>query len=147
MVRASELPEKFLNLAPIASLQTPTGETSTGEIPAFALPPITPEQRASLARLQGDLRWLVTEGYVTEFIDGRLIAPPPITEAKKKEAEAAENDPENFPEATVSTDASAPKPDDGSAPESASGEPAVEPAAPAAEVPAELPADPAGSDI
>ncbi len=41
----------------------------------------------------------MTEGYVTEFIDGRLFASPPIAEAKKKEAEASENDPENFPEA------------------------------------------------
>jgi hypothetical protein len=101
MVRASELPEKFLGLGPIASLQSAPNEAPSGEVPAFAVPPLTSEQRANLARLQGDLRWLVTEGYVTEFIDGRLFAPPPIAEAKKKEAEAAEHDPENFPEATT----------------------------------------------
>jgi hypothetical protein len=99
MVRASELPEKFLGLGPIVSLQAASGETSTGEIPAIPAPALTPEQRGKLVRLQGDLRWLVTEGYVTEFIDGRLFASPPIAEAKKKEAEASENDPENFPEA------------------------------------------------
>jgi hypothetical protein len=99
MVRASELPEKFLGLGPIATLQAASGETSTGEIPALPVPALTPEQRGKLVRLQGDLRWLVTEGYVTEFIDGRLFASPPIAEAKKKEAEASENDPENFPEA------------------------------------------------
>ncbi|HXA80168.1 MAG TPA: hypothetical protein VNV14_02775 [Opitutaceae bacterium] len=99
MVRASELPEKFLGLGPIATLQASSGETSTGEIPAIPAPALTPEQRGKLVRLQGDLRWLVTEGYVTEFIDGRLFAAPPIAEAKKKEAEASENDPENFPEA------------------------------------------------
>ena len=93
MVRASELPEKFLGLGPIASLQS-----SSGEVPAIPAPALTPEQRGKLVRLQGDLRWLVTEGYVTEFIDGRLFAAPPIAEAKKKEAEASENDPENFPE-------------------------------------------------
>jgi len=48
--------------------------------------------------MQGDLRWLVTEGYVTEFIDGRLFAPPPIPEARKREVESEEHDPENFPE-------------------------------------------------
>jgi hypothetical protein len=99
MVRASELPEKFLNLGPVGSLQASAGETATGEIPAIPAPALTPEQRGKLIRLQGDLRWLVTEGYVTEFIDGRLFAAPPIAEAKKKEAEASENDPENFPEA------------------------------------------------
>jgi hypothetical protein len=99
MVRASELPEKFLGLGPIATLQSSSGETPAGEIPAIPAPAITPEQRGKLIRLQGDLRWLVTEGYVTEFIDGRLFASPPIAEAKKKEAEASEHDPENFPEA------------------------------------------------
>jgi hypothetical protein len=99
MVRASELPEKFLGLGPIASLQASSGEAASGETPAIPAPALTPEQRGKLIRLQGDLRWLVTEGYVTEFIDGRLFASPPIAEAKKKEAEASENDPENFPEA------------------------------------------------
>jgi hypothetical protein len=99
MVRASELPEKFLGLGPVAGLQASSGETPAGEIPAIPAPALTPEQRGKLVRLQGDLRWLVTEGYVTEFIDGRLFASPPIAEAKKKEAEASENDPENFPEA------------------------------------------------
>jgi hypothetical protein len=98
MVRASELPEKFLGLGPIASLQSSPGEAASGETPAIPAPAITPEQRSKLVRLQGDLRWLVTEGYVTEFIDGRLFASPPIAEAKKKEAEASEHDPENFPE-------------------------------------------------
>jgi hypothetical protein len=99
MVRASELPEKFLGLGPIASLQSSSGEAASGETPAIPAPAITPEQRSKLVRLQGDLRWLVTEGYVTEFIDGRLFASPPIAEARKKEAEASEHDPENFPEA------------------------------------------------
>ena len=48
--------------------------------------------------MQGDLVWLVREGYVTEFIDGRLFAPPPMVEARKKEIEGEEHDPENFPE-------------------------------------------------
>jgi hypothetical protein len=52
--------------------------------------------------MQGDLRWLVAEGYVTEFIDGRLFAPPPMVEARNQEVETEEHDPENFPEAPVS---------------------------------------------
>jgi hypothetical protein len=127
MVRASELPERLLGLGPISSLKSSTEETSSGEIPVIAAAPLTPEQRGKLARLQGDLRWLVTEGYVTEFIDGRLFAPPPMAEARKKEAEAAEHDPENFPEEPVSTgtpsysEASADKSNDESGPETDAG--------------------------
>jgi hypothetical protein len=51
--------------------------------------------------------WLVREGYVTEFIDGRLFAPPPMVEARKKEIENEEHDPENFPEAPASSEAPA----------------------------------------
>ena len=51
-----------------------------------------------------DLHWLVQEGYVTEFADGRLFTPPPMAEARVKAAESGEveeHDPENFPEAPV----------------------------------------------
>jgi hypothetical protein len=59
----------------------------------------TPEQRERIGRVHNDLIWLVREGYVTEFIDGGLYAPPPMVEARKKEVEAEDVDPENFPEA------------------------------------------------
>jgi hypothetical protein len=65
---------------------------------------VTPEQREKIMRMQGDLIWLVREGYVTEFIDGGLYAPPAMVEARKKEVEAEENDPENFPEAPRSAE-------------------------------------------
>ena len=48
-----------------------------------------------------DLHWLVHEGYVTEFADGRLFTPPPMAEARVKATESAEgeeHDPENFPD-------------------------------------------------
>lgn len=103
MVRASELPAKFLGLR-LPALEKP-GPSITGTNPPLPLEPAAPEpvltidERARLHRLQGDLVWLVREGYVTEFIDGRLFAPPPLAEARKKEAEIEEHDPENFPEA------------------------------------------------
>src|SRR5436305_14751475 len=75
-------------------------------VPAPAEPVLTPEERAKVVRLQGDLVWLVREGYVTEFIDGRLFAPPPMVEARKKEIETEEHDPENFPEAPPVTETS-----------------------------------------
>ena len=96
---------------------------------------VTQEQRERMLRMQGDLIWLVREGYVTEFIDGGLYAPAAMVEARKKEVEAEEVDPENFPEAPQ-------------APEPAASEPAPrEPAASDATVPeAAAPAAVAGAE-
>jgi hypothetical protein len=59
-----------------------------------------------LKRVTMDLHWLVQEGYVTEFADGRLFTPPPMAEARAKAAESQdleEHDPENFPEAPAAS--------------------------------------------
>ena len=82
LVKAGDLAAKMLDIHPPAEGAT-----------------FTPEQREKVMRMQCDLIWLVREGYVTEFIDGGLYAPPAMVEARKKEVEAEENDPENFPEA------------------------------------------------
>lgn len=105
MAKAGELHTKFLGLAlPVA----PTPEAiAAGTAPADV--PLTPEQREKISRMQGDLVWLVREGYVTEFIDGRLFAAPAMVEARKKEIESTEHDPENFPDAPA-TPAVAPAP-------------------------------------
>jgi hypothetical protein len=132
MVRAGELPAKFLGLAPAAA---PVAVEGAEVVPAGP----SADDRARVARLQGDLLWLVREGYVTEFIDGRLFAPPPMVEARKKEIEAEDHDPENFPEvapaaATPAEGEAAPAPVESAAPEAAPGEPAVgseEPPSPA----------------
>lgn len=118
MIRASELPKKYLNIDLPKTPDTPAAAPAATEpapaetpaIPAAAEPILTIEQRAKITRMQGDLRWLVTEGYVTEFIDGRLFAPPPMVEARKKEIEAEEHDPENFPEVPAATEAPKPAP-------------------------------------
>ncbi|MFT3869766.1 MAG: hypothetical protein QM715_15055 [Nibricoccus sp.] len=114
MIKASELPLKFLGIKP-PEAPPATPATEAGTVPPIqtsgTLPPITPEaataltaeDQSKLTRLNGDLRWLVTEGYVTEFIDGRLFAAPPMTEARKQEVEKDEHDPENFPEAPQTT--------------------------------------------
>lgn len=157
MVRASELPVKFLQIDPAvlkavepASPADAAAESATAPV---AAPQLTIEQRAKISRMQGDLRWLVTEGYVTEFIDGRLFAPPPMVEARKKEVESEEHDPENFPEVPPAPAAAAP-----AAPVVEESAPAVQPlpesvmtAPPTAEVthpetaPAEAPVPPANS--
>jgi hypothetical protein len=91
LVKAGDLSSKMLGIA------APAEGTS-----------LTPEQREKIMRMQGDLIWLVREGYVTEFIDGGLYAPPAMVEARKKEVEAEENDPENFPEAPRQSEQRAP---------------------------------------
>ena len=95
MIKASDLADKFLGYsAPAKVAAAAAGESAA----APAAPALSAEQTAKLNRLNGDLRWLVSEGYVTEFIDGRLFAPAPVVESRKKEIEGAEHDPENFPE-------------------------------------------------
>ncbi|MEO7413781.1 MAG: hypothetical protein ABIZ81_10515 [Opitutaceae bacterium] len=108
MVKASALPAKFLGIK-MPAVPAPDA-TPAVETPPMIEPVLSIDDRAKIARLQGDLVWLVREGYVTEFIDGRLFAPPPMVEARKKEAEASEHDPENFPEIPVS-ETRAPSPD------------------------------------
>ena len=130
MIKASELAEKFFGFAapvvskpaePVAPVEGVAAETTA---PAASSTPLTAEQQGKLNRLVGDLRWLVSEGYVTEFIDGRLFAAPAVVDARKKEIEGAEHDPENFPEAPV-------------AETPAVAEPAAEPVAEAAPIPEE----------
>jgi hypothetical protein len=93
LVKAGELAAKMLGINPPAEGAT-----------------FTPEQREKVMRMQGDLIWLVREGYVTEFIDGGLFAPPPMVEARKKEIEAEDHDPENFPEAPPASNSRPPMP-------------------------------------
>ena len=107
MIKASELAEKFLGFAalvvskPVEPVAPVEGVVAEPSPPVASSTPLTLEQQSKLNRLVGDLRWLVSEGYVTEFIDGRIFAPPAVVEARKKEIEGAEHDPENFPEVPV----------------------------------------------
>ena len=118
----------------------PAAETAPAAAPVEST--LTPEEQEKVKRVTMDLRWLVQEGYVTEFADGRLFTPPPMPEARIKAAETAEgeeHDPENFPDAPAAspapTEPAAPPP----AAEAVPAAPAAEPA-PAAAEPAEAPA-------
>lgn len=129
MVKASELPQRMLGIEPRPA-------PVEGEVAA----PVSAEETEKLNKLKGDLRYLVKEGYMTEFVDGSLYCPPPMVEARKREIEASEVDPENFPEAPVAKAAPVA--------EQAPNAPAVEPVAETAPAPeaasdAEKPADPA----
>jgi hypothetical protein len=140
MIRASELPGKFLGIAPLPPpkpVEAPAAavEGAGGVEPPKAGPELSVEDRARLARMQADLVWLVREGYVTEFIDGRLFAPPPMVEARKKEVESEEHDPENFPEPPPAESTPAP----------VAGSPAAD-AAPVEPAPAATEAQPPAAD-
>ena len=88
MVKESELPEKLLGIAP-----------RTAPVEGADAATYSAEEQAKLLKLKGDLRYLVKEGYVTEFVDGSLFTPAPMVESKKREIEATDVDPDNFPEA------------------------------------------------
>lgn len=67
---------------PTAEIAPSAVETSTQATPKEEL---NEEDRAKLNQLMLDLRWLITEGYVTEYGDGRLFAPAPLPEPSKKD--------------------------------------------------------------
>jgi hypothetical protein len=137
MVRASELPVKFLGIATAAVRAPEAPPSEVAAVDAGAKPATPPEapkaesslsidERAKISRMQGDLLWLVREGYVTEFIDGRLFAPPPMVEARKREVEASEHDPENFPEAPAGAEGSEAKSAGDAAPAETTSAPSTE---------------------
>ncbi|MBA3850193.1 MAG: hypothetical protein C0502_09400 [Opitutus sp.] len=134
MLAMKELPQKFLGIdlaAAVTAAPAPAEGSTPSQAPFAAL---APEQAEKLRKMNNDLRWLVMEGYVTEFSDGKLYAAPPMVPqaAKKADEHGEEHDPVDFPEAPVSAEAAA-------APVAeASGEPAESAAAepaPAAEPP------------
>jgi hypothetical protein len=108
MVHVKNLPKSFLGIevppaAPVApaSAEPTAGKPAEGPTPSQApFAALAPEQAEKLRKMSNDLRWLVMEGYVTEFSDGKLFAPPPMAPqaAKKAEAGDEEHDPVDFPE-------------------------------------------------
>jgi hypothetical protein len=147
MIMVRELSLKLLGLTlpagasappmPVPPAPAAEGSPAPETVPAAAPveSPLTPEDQEKVKRVTMDLRWLVQEGYVTEFADGRLFTPPPMPEARVKAAETGEgeeHDPENFPDAPAATPG----------PAEPVASPPAEAAAPAeAAVPAEEPAE------
>ena len=120
MIHVKDLPKAFHGIdvaaataAATAAAPLPEG-TTVSQAPFMVLPP---DQSEKLRKMGNDLRWLVMEGYVTEFSDGKLFSPPPMAPqaAKKAESGEEEHDPVDFPDVPA---ASAPK----------AAEPAPEPA-------------------
>jgi hypothetical protein len=153
MITVKELPMKLLGFTRPSAPSAPkipeasglvAAAPDAGSAPADApKTALTAEQQETLKRVTMDLHWLVQEGYVTEFADGRLFTPPPMAEARAKNVESGEgeeHDPENFP------DAPAPSPSEPAVQPPAPAEPAP-PAAGTLEVPAEPEPPPAESAV
>lgn len=141
MLSLKELPLKFLGIdlaAAQAAVPVPAEGSTPSQAPFAVLPP---EQAEKLRKMNNDLRWLVMEGYVTEFSDGKLFAPPPMAPqaAKKAEEHGEEHDPVDFPEAPAPAAAPAATPTEAAPAEaSAPAETAsAEASAPAETAPAE----------
>ncbi|MFZ5495282.1 MAG: hypothetical protein ACOZE5_08090 [Verrucomicrobiota bacterium] len=152
MVPVKDLPKLYLGIE-IPAAPAPGGPAAgkpegapPSQAPFSTLPP---DQAEKLRKMSNDLRWLVMEGYVTEFSDGKLFAPPVMAPqaAKKAESGEEEHDPVDFPEAhPTSGTPAAPTAEQAAAepppPAPARTEPAPEPApaAPAAPSVADSPA-------
>src|SRR5690606_29143281 len=77
MIHVKDLPRVFLGIDVASATPTTTAPEGTphSQVPFPALPP---DQAEKLRKMGNDLRWLVMEGYVTEFSDGKLFSPPPM---------------------------------------------------------------------
>ncbi len=95
MVHAKDLPVKFLSVdvgEALAATALPEG-TSPAQAPG-----LSPEQAGCLRKMSNDLRWLVSEGYVMEFSDGKLFTPPISQQTRKGQKHGEMHDPADFPE-------------------------------------------------
>ncbi len=151
--------------APPVAAPTPAANEAAAapqDSPAVPAPPVSDEPTPEQTAVIGDLHWLVHQGHVIEFADGRMdtakkpVPRPPKPEAKPTEAkpategEAAPTTVEPEGETPILTEAEIPA----SEPEPAvEPEPAAEataetpaPAEPAADVPASEPATVASAD-
>lgn len=157
LVNVAELPLKFLGFAPPAA-PAATAPASAPAAPAPAegapaettaapsaeaapasAPEPTAEQKNALNRLVLDLRWLVAEGYVAEYSDGRLFAHPVLAQGQTEPTEEKDHEPSSTGgESAPVTEASAE-----AAPAVESTPTAESETPPAAEAQAEVPAEPA----
>ncbi|MBN1404721.1 MAG: hypothetical protein JW942_09690 [Opitutales bacterium] len=62
------------------------------EIPEGGDTAMSAEDQERLRLLRNDLRWLITSGYVTEYSNGKLFAPPPMDGASQGDDDADAKD-------------------------------------------------------
>jgi len=78
---SGEVSAKATETAEVVEAPAPDAAASTEATPKVEL---SKDEQKRLNQLMFDLRWLIVEGYVTEYGDGRLFAAPPMPEAKPK---------------------------------------------------------------
>ncbi len=110
MVSVKDLPKAYLAIE-IPAAPAPVAPAADGTTPSQApFAALPADQAEKLRKMSNDLRWLVMEGYVTEFSDGKLFAPPVMAPqaAKKAESGEEEHDPVDFPDAPAPVAATPP---------------------------------------
>lgn len=123
---AKDLPRSYLGIRPIVAkpeaastevaqeVAKEMGSPEAAEAAKESAPKISEADQARIRQLKNDLHYLVTEGYVTEYSDGRLYIPP-VREEGTPKAKAEES--EKAAEAAVSAEATESGPVDASASE------------------------------
>jgi hypothetical protein len=126
VVSVKELPSKHLG---IVQPEVAVADSSAAPVEAAPSATLAPEVDAKLKRLWMDLRWLVTEGYVTEYSDGKLFAAPPMTAQQQKSEDAANAAADAVEDAArAAAESSAPVAEVAAAPSAAAPEAPAEPA-------------------
>lgn len=103
---APQDPQKADEIAPGTESPAPSESESDANAPVEPVAPVVAStdaqpkselssaDQAKLRQLMLDLRWLITEGYVTEYGDGRLYTPPPMPPVKKGKVKLPAKHPE-----------------------------------------------------
>lgn len=96
---ANKLPELYLGIRQQAATVNieAKGEEKTVEEPVVR----TSEQQSQIRQLMLDLRWLVSEGYVTEYGNGTLFAPEATAAAMAEEKEEKVQEENNASEEVI----------------------------------------------
>ena len=85
----SDLPYKFLNLSKPSeshvddSTSVNVAAENVEESNALNLEAFADEEKTQIKQVFRDLKWLITEGYVTEYSDGRLFVHQILSENKE----------------------------------------------------------------
>lgn len=110
---AKDLPKTYLGIRPVMTrpddkahttaqeVASEMGSPEAAEVAKEPVAQISPEDQARIRQLKNDLHYLVSEGYVTEYSDGRLYVPPVREEGTgKAKAEESGKQPEPGPVVT-----------------------------------------------
>jgi hypothetical protein len=97
---AKDLPRTYLGIRPVPAKVDPTVQKTAEEVASEMGSPeaaaqavkqtvqISPEDQVRIRQLKIDLHYLVSEGYVTEYSDGRLYVPPAREEGGRSNEDA-----------------------------------------------------------